>query len=122
MPDPAEFMRGEWGYDRMPPVSDGPSLNTGFHVRLNIDSVKGSEFSGRVMLWLSGDVMIPPAVFARVRGTVIDPQTVVISIAQAGSTVSLEGLVDADRLTVRTCTSGESAGPFPTGAVFERGS
>lgn len=122
VPDAAEFMRGEWSYDRLPPASDGPSLNTGFHVRIAVDSVKGDQFSGRVALWLSGDMLIPPRVFSRVRGVVLETERVTLTISRIDSgepVILLEGDVVADRLTVRA-SGGESASPFPVGAVFER--
>ena len=122
-PDPAAIMLGEWSYDRSPPVGESPSLNTGFHVQIAIDSVRGRTFWGRVVFWLSGDVVIAVSQFGRLVGSVDDHQDVQLTIPQALSaeaSIRLTGNVVGDALTVKGCTSGESPGPFAVGAVFER--
>lgn len=65
---PAAVMLGEWSYAAPNRSAESPTLNTGLHVVVTIDSVEGMRFWGHVTLWFAGDVGIAPSAFGRVWG------------------------------------------------------
>src|SRR5258705_13229361 len=120
---PAAVMLGEWSYAAPNRISDPPILNTGLHVSVMVDSVKGMRFWGHVTLWFAGDVGISPEVFGRVSGTVDGQDGVMLEIPRAShaqAAVSVEGNLAGDVLTIHRCSSGADAGPFAIGSTFER--
>ena len=121
-PPPAAAMLGAWRYDSHL-VVERPSLNTGLHVDISIDSVNGMRFSGRVTRWFAGDVGIAPDAFAPITGTVDGAGGVTLRIAWAAPDVpalTITGVLAGDVLTIRECWAGSTPGPFPPGGSFRR--
>jgi hypothetical protein len=122
---PAAVMLGEWSYAAPIRIIDPPSLNTGLHVLISIDSAEGMRFWGRVTLWFGGDVGISLSAFGRVWGQIDESNGVMLEIPRASpgqAAVRVVGELVGDVLTVHGCSSGAVAGPFAIGTMFERSS
>jgi hypothetical protein len=120
---PSAVMLGEWSYASPHSMSDPPVLNTGLHVSVMVDSVKGMRFWGHVTLWFAGDVGTSPSAFGRVWGQIDDGSGVMLEIPRASpgqAAVSVVGELAGDVLMVHGCSSGADAGPFAVGSTFER--
>jgi len=119
---PAALMLGEWSYAAPSRSSESPTLNTGLHVVVTIDSVGDRRFWGRITLWFAGDVGIAPSGFGRITGRIDEHNGVTLEIPRASSTVMVVGDLAGDVLTVRDCQSGaeHESGPFARGTAFER--
>jgi hypothetical protein len=120
---PSAVMLGEWSYRAPNRIAEPPSLKTGLHVLVMVDSVEDLRFWGRVTLWFAGDVGISPSAFGRVTGRIDEHNGVTLEIprqlpAQVAVTVMAE--LVGDVLTVHDCYSGADAGPFASGTTFER--
>jgi hypothetical protein len=117
-------MLGEWSYTSKVSTTEGPRLNTGLHVILLIEHVDGVTLRGRVGLWFSGDVGLPPSDFGPVTGSIEGEHAVSLSIsrtAPGAAPITITGAVDGRLLTIHTSWLGENIpGPFPTGGSFER--
>lgn len=120
---PASVIVGEWSYASAAPTPEPPSLNTGLHVTILIESSDGSQFRGRVTFWFAGDVGVAPAVFGPVTGTLDNAGTVMMRIpfaAPDAPAITMVGTVAGDVLTVHDSVCGEGPGPFLSGRAFER--
>jgi hypothetical protein len=120
---PAADMLGEWNYASVAVVRDAPSLNTGLHVIIAIDSLDGMRFRGRVVLWFAGDVGVSPDVFGPVTGSVdgLSGVTVVIAFADPDTPmITIVGVLAGDVLTVSDSWLATEHGPFLSGEYFER--
>jgi len=116
-------MLGEWSYAAPNRIVDPPALNTGLHVSVMVDSVKGMRFWGHVTLWFEGDVGTSPSAFGRVSGIVAGQDGVRLEIPRAAVAqvaVSVLGSLAGDVLTIHGCSSGAESGPFAIGRTFER--
>jgi hypothetical protein len=120
---PAAVMLGEWSYAAPNRTGESPTLNTGLHVVVTIDSLEGMRFWGRVTLWFSGDVGISPSAFGRVSGRIDEHNSVTLEIPRqppGQAAVMVAGELAGDVLTVHDCYSGGDAGPFASGTTFQR--
>lgn len=122
-PPPAALMLGEWRYASVAATRDTPTLNSGVHVTIVVDSVDGTRFHGRVTEWFTGDVGVSLDAFGPVTGSVDGDGAVMVAIdraAPAAATLTIVGTVAGDTLTVRASWLGADPGPFPAGTWFER--
>lgn len=118
---PAAVMLGAWTYDSAPIGDHAPSLNTGFHVTLAVDSAEGMQFSGRVTRWLAGDVRVPADAFRRLTGGLDGAGGLTITVPRAsGSTLTITGDLSGDIITIHESWAGAEPGPFPSGESFRR--
>jgi hypothetical protein len=118
---PAATMLGEWSYAASQ-IAEPPTLNSGLHVGVVIDSIDGARFWGRVAHWFAGDVGISPSAFGRLSGSIDDVNevTLVIPRETPGDRVIVMGALAGDVLTVRDCHMGSEPGPFADGSAFMR--
>lgn len=120
---PSAVMLGEWSYASRSVAGGGLTLNAGFRVQIDIDSLDGMHFWGRVTLWFAGDVGIPPTAFGRVSGTLDGRNGVTLVIPREptnGRPLMVMGEVADDVLTIRDCRAGTERGPFAAGSAFRR--
>jgi hypothetical protein len=120
---PAASMLGAWSYDSAPLSGDTPSLNAGLHVDIDVESVAGMQFAGRVTRWFAGDVGIAPDAFGPLTGSVDGAGGVTLRIAWAAPAVPalmITGVLAGDVVTVRESTLGDGPGPFSSGDRFRR--
>ena len=119
----AAVMLGEWSYAAPNRSGESPTLNTGLHVVVMIDSVEDRRFWGRVTLWFAGDVGISPSAFGRVAGRIAEHNGVTLEIprhSRGQSAVMVVAELAGDVLTIHDCYSGADSGPFASGTTFER--
>lgn len=120
---PADVMLGEWSYAAPNRIGESPTLNTGLHVVVTIDSVEDMRFWGRVTLWFAGDVGIARSAFGRIAGRIDEHNGVTLEIPRqlpGQVSVMVMGELVGDALTVHDCYSGADSGPFASGTTFER--
>ena len=116
-------MVGGWRYAQPTPTSGSPSLSAGFRVEIDIDSIAGMRFSGRVVFWFAGDVGVPLEAFGGVTGHIDEALRVSLEIPLTDPSVPasrLGGELSGDRLVVQGSWCGDEAGPFPAGSAFVR--
>jgi hypothetical protein len=104
---------------------NGPSLGAGLIVELEIDSVAGKKFWGRVIRWFAGDMGIASSTFDRVVGEVTDSGTANFTIPfarDAAAPLFVSGVLRGDTLTIERALRREEPGPFSTaiGSAFVR--
>jgi hypothetical protein len=120
---PSAVMFGEWSYATPRVATEELTLNAGLRVQIDIDSLDGMRFWGHVTLWFAGDVGISPSAFGRIAGRIDEHNGVTLEIPRASPSqlaVMVVGELAGDVLTVHDCYSGADAGPFASGATFER--
>ena len=124
-------MLGRWEY-RAPPAPrppqpsrppERPALGAGLIVELDIDSVAGEKFSGRVVTWFAGDMGTAATMFDRVIGEMGDSGTVRITIPfarESAAPIFVAGVRRADTIAITSAFRREEPGPFATthGSAF----
>ena len=125
-PTPATAMLGRWEYRTPPrPRMDGPALGAGLIVEIEIDSVAGKKFWGRVIRWFAGDMGVASSTFDRVMGEVTDSGTANFTIPfarDAAAPLFVSGVLRGDTLSIKSAFRREEPGPFSTaaGSAFVR--
>lgn len=124
-------MLGEWTHSRLLSTRS-ESLNVGFSasivfsVSIVIDSARDMQFWGHVARWFVGDVGLPSSRFGLVSGSMDSAYAVVLRIAPGstpgwtGGTLTIEGEVEGDLLSVHSSWAGVDQGPFLPGCRFQR--
>jgi hypothetical protein len=121
-------MLGRWEYRAPKPAvqrTERPALGAGLIVELEIDSVIGEKFSGRVVTWFAGDMGTAATMFDRVIGEVGDSGAVRITIPFARENTApifVAGVRRGDTITITSAFRREEPGPFATtqGSAFVR--
>lgn len=113
-PARAAVLLGTWEYHAVP-SADRPTLGMGLHVVIAIDSAAADRFTGRVTLWLTGDVGAEVSAFGPVTGTLAPGGQVAFAIPYArggAEPIRVRARLASDTLTIDDGPPFAAAGRF----------